>query len=109
MPWQIVLCPSPNDHFTFDTFAVAVIEYGPAVAYAESEGRAPLPSPTHSHTGTPTVPVHASALPAVTHGDAPIWGPPNCSWPIALSRTSATVTVGADSSAVSAGTAPAPP
>ncbi|WP_415830907.1 hypothetical protein, partial [Janibacter anophelis] len=68
VPVHTVLCPSPSDHLTFDTFALAVIVNGPALAVAESDGSDPLPSPTHNHTGTPTVPRHASA--ADWHGDA---------------------------------------
>lgn len=74
VPEHTVLCPSPNDHFTFETFAVAVIEYGPAVAVADSEGSEAPASSAHNHTGTPTVPLHGSA--DAKHGDAPISGAP---------------------------------
>ncbi|MDN5721200.1 hypothetical protein [Corynebacterium sp.] len=85
VPEHTVVWPSPRDHFTVLTFAVAVIEYGPAVAVAESEGNCPFPSPTHNHTGTPTVPWHDAG--SAKHGDAPIFGAPIVIREIALSRT----------------------
>ncbi|WP_169797163.1 hypothetical protein, partial [Janibacter anophelis] len=91
VPWHTVDCPSPSDHFTCDTFAVAEIVYGPAVADADFDGKPS--SPTHNHTGTPTVPVHRPV--AARHGEASMSGFVSVILSTARSRTCVTVTRGA--------------
>lgn len=92
VPEHTVLCPSPSDHFTFDTVAVAWIEKRPAEADADSLGRSPSPSPIHNHTGTPTVPLQESAL--ARHSEACRSGLVNVILSTASCRTEATVTGG---------------